>query len=130
MEEIKNENTSTKTEQNQPSNSQNTEKPQKILKPQEKENSKPKAPETPKEEKNCTNCRNPLQKSFLCKNCKKVRYCGRDCQVAHWKSGHKAECFAASIHNEDDFLHIHPRISELKIIKPLGTGNFSVNYLN
>ena len=26
-----------------------------------------------------------------CSKCKKARYCGRDCQVAHWKE-HKKEC--------------------------------------
>ena len=27
-----------------------------------------------------------------CGECKKVVYCGRECQHAHWKSGHKREC--------------------------------------
>lgn len=28
----------------------------------------------------------------VCSKCKSVRYCSKDCQVAHWKGGHKNEC--------------------------------------
>ncbi len=28
----------------------------------------------------------------LCSGCRAVRYCGADCQKAHWREGHKAEC--------------------------------------
>jgi len=31
-----------------------------------------------------------------CGRCKQVRYCGRECQLADWKAGHKAGCLAAS----------------------------------
>ena len=27
-----------------------------------------------------------------CNQCKVIFYCGRDCQVKHWRSGHKKEC--------------------------------------
>jgi ubiquitin carboxyl-terminal hydrolase 36/42 len=27
-----------------------------------------------------------------CAKCSVRRYCTRDCQVAHWKAGHKREC--------------------------------------
>ena len=27
-----------------------------------------------------------------CAKCQPVRYCGRDCQLKHWKAGHKKEC--------------------------------------
>ncbi len=27
-----------------------------------------------------------------CGGCRAVRYCGADCQRAHWRAGHKAEC--------------------------------------
>ena len=30
-----------------------------------------------------------------CSACKQARYCGRPCQVAHWKAGHKQECAGA-----------------------------------
>jgi hypothetical protein len=30
-----------------------------------------------------------------CARCKKVRYCGRACQAAHWKAGHKKTCVLA-----------------------------------
>ena len=33
----------------------------------------------------------PLHK---CSTCKAVMYCGRECQLAHWKLGHKADCAA------------------------------------
>ena len=78
------------------------------------------------DQKFCSNCKKFLKKSFLCGNCKKKRYCGRECQVAHWKSGHKSECFASAIHNQKDYIHFNPRLEELKYIKELGTGNFSV----
>ena len=29
-----------------------------------------------------------------CSRCQRVRYCGRECQRAHWRAGHKAECQA------------------------------------
>ena len=28
----------------------------------------------------------------LCGKCREVRYCGRECQVFHWKLGHKTRC--------------------------------------
>jgi hypothetical protein len=30
-----------------------------------------------------------------CARCKKIRYCGRACQAAHWKAGHKKTCVLA-----------------------------------
>jgi hypothetical protein len=38
----------------------------------------------------CENCGKEAPKQ--CKRCKKVKYCGRTCQVQHWKSTHKFEC--------------------------------------
>ncbi len=29
-----------------------------------------------------------------CGGCRAVRYCGADCQRAHWREGHRAECKA------------------------------------
>ena len=34
------------------------------------------------------------RKLLKCSRCKRVRYCGRECQRAHWRAGHKAECRA------------------------------------
>ena len=31
-------------------------------------------------------------KLLTCSRCRSARYCGRDCQRAHWKSLHKHEC--------------------------------------
>mmetsp|Transcript_37639 Transcript_37639/g.61458 ORF Transcript_37639/g.61458 Transcript_37639/m.61458 type:complete len:488 (-) Transcript_37639:266-1729(-) len=40
----------------------------------------------------CANCKNVLDKeASSCSRCKVARYCGRECQVAHWKE-HKHEC--------------------------------------
>ncbi|KAI3929732.1 hypothetical protein MKX01_025900 [Papaver californicum] len=27
-----------------------------------------------------------------CSRCKSIRYCSRDCQIQHWRAGHKLEC--------------------------------------
>lgn len=43
-------------------------------------------------------CNNPtcpspdVPKLMACARCGKALYCGRDCQVNHWKNGHKALC--------------------------------------
>jgi len=37
-----------------------------------------------------------MQRLKLCGACKTVRYCGVECQTAHWND-HKAECWVASI---------------------------------
>ncbi|KAL3919625.1 MAG: hypothetical protein SGILL_003661 [Bacillariaceae sp.] len=39
----------------------------------------------------CAVCGQQLQRQFVCP-CKTVSYCGRECQVAHWRNGHKQEC--------------------------------------
>jgi len=48
------------------------------------------------EELTCANCNDCFdesngEKKMVCSRCKAVRYCGRDCQVQHWKE-HKKEC--------------------------------------
>jgi len=45
-------------------------------------------------ERTCANCNKDLGKvgQMMCAACKTVSYCGRECQVAHWNNGHKAEC--------------------------------------
>ena len=37
-------------------------------------------------------CRCGTAATFFCGGCNSVAYCGRDCQRAAWKSGHKEEC--------------------------------------
>jgi hypothetical protein len=32
------------------------------------------------------------KKFLLCGGCKSLRYCGKECQLNHWKHGHKFEC--------------------------------------
>lgn len=44
----------------------------------------------------CANCEKGAKyfsgKLNACGKCKAVWYCGRDCQVQHWKAGHKTDC--------------------------------------
>jgi hypothetical protein len=37
-----------------------------------------------------------------CSQCLSVRYCGAECQRAHWKAGHKAVCVKASATKESE----------------------------
>ena len=43
-------------------------------------------------ERKCANTGCKQLGTKRCQRCARVWYCGRDCQVGHWKSGHKAEC--------------------------------------
>eukprot|EP00985_Skeletonema_marinoi_P033328 scaffold41036_cov95-Skeletonema_marinoi.AAC.2 len=42
----------------------------------------------------CTNCRKGAEGSPLkrCVRCLGAWYCGKECQVQHWKAGHKLDC--------------------------------------
>ena len=44
--------------------------------------------------KMCAHCAADLPecKKSCCVECKAAYYCGRDCQMAHWKAGHKKDC--------------------------------------
>ena len=56
-------------------------------------------------EETCGNCgRSPDEGETFnrCSRCKVVPYCGRACQVHHWKNGHKQTCGAASEREEED----------------------------
>lgn len=46
----------------------------------------------------CMNCEKAFAPLMLCGRCKTVVYCGRTCQVAHYKK-HKAECQVAAARN-------------------------------
>jgi len=39
----------------------------------------------------CINCNKVLTKQFKCSRCKQVKYCGKECQIAHWPQ-HKTNC--------------------------------------
>ena len=39
----------------------------------------------------------PEHKLRPCQRCHRVSYCGRDCQVKHWKKRHKQNCTKSSI---------------------------------
>ncbi|PNH09379.1 hypothetical protein TSOC_003968, partial [Tetrabaena socialis] len=40
----------------------------------------------------CAGCHCAFAKAQACSGCKQVWYCGRPCQLQHWRSKHKAEC--------------------------------------
>ena len=44
--------------------------------------------------KHCAQCRADLSegKPSCCVECKAAYYCSRDCQITHWKAGHKKDC--------------------------------------
>ena len=46
--------------------------------------------------KSCANCKRDAQcfsrKMKRCTRCKAAWYCGRECQLKHWKDGHKIDC--------------------------------------
>jgi len=48
----------------------------------------------PKLNPKCSNpsCSKRKENMKKCGNCKVVKYCSKECQVTHWKNGHKAEC--------------------------------------
>jgi hypothetical protein len=45
-----------------------------------------------KPSKPCTQCGELFPKLHRCTRCKAVSYCSKQCQVAHWKAGHKQVC--------------------------------------
>ena len=61
----------------------------------------------------CAACTKPNATS-RCGKCKVVKYCSRDCQAKHWKSGHKKCCQKAAenctlrsvLNGGNDWLHI------------------------
>jgi hypothetical protein len=43
----------------------------------------------------CANCHAPAASAIVlhrCEGCLDVRYCGRECQIAHWNAGHRHLC--------------------------------------
>ena len=40
----------------------------------------------------CNNCKKFSVHTKLCGDCKRTRYCGKQCQKIHWKKIHKKEC--------------------------------------
>jgi hypothetical protein len=47
---------------------------------------------TVKPAKPCAACGELFPKLKVCTRCRAVSYCSKDCQVAHWKAGHKQVC--------------------------------------
>ena len=50
------------------------------------------APRMPAAAQACAGCGVVAQGLQCCGQCKCVRYCGRECQAAHWKREHKRTC--------------------------------------
>eukprot|EP01102_Stenamoeba_stenopodia_P020529 TRINITY_DN8041_c0_g1_i1.p1 TRINITY_DN8041_c0_g1~~TRINITY_DN8041_c0_g1_i1.p1 ORF type:complete len:386 (-),score=68.18 TRINITY_DN8041_c0_g1_i1:142-1299(-) len=53
--------------------------------------------------RSCANCQKEDDGSRThkkCSSCKAVYYCGRDCQVADWRRGHKTECKKLTTRNK------------------------------
>jgi hypothetical protein len=48
----------------------------------------------PKPPKPCANCGELFPKLKVCTQCRGVSYCSKECQLAHWKAGHKQVCKA------------------------------------
>lgn len=44
------------------------------------------------------------QGSLTCSRCRAVKYCSKECQVAHWKGGHKGECKILSSTDKKEFI--------------------------
>jgi MYND finger len=49
----------------------------------------------------CDGCSQPFAGTMQCSGCESVFYCGRECQVSHWKAQHKAECAEMKQQNEE-----------------------------
>jgi hypothetical protein len=49
---------------------------------------------------NCVHCQATGVVTFKCGKCRVATYCSKDCQVAHWKAGHKKECNACDVSAE------------------------------
>lgn len=42
--------------------------------------------------KKCDKCQGEFHSLLSCSGCKTVRYCGQECQKAHWKAQHRHDC--------------------------------------
>lgn len=40
-----------------------------------------------------------------CANCEEVRYCSRECQVAHWKGGHRFQCHRKTCQTKEKMIN-------------------------
>lgn len=69
--------------------------------------------------KTCSNCgalSSDDKKLLACGRCGTVQYCGKECQVKHWKEAHKAECKK---------VRAQQRGGGIMLEKPAGGGYFS-----
>lgn len=44
----------------------------------------------------CAQCHGSVMVTTRCDKCNQAAYCSRDCQLAHWKAGHKQQCSAVA----------------------------------
>ncbi|GER36966.1 ubiquitin carboxyl-terminal hydrolase [Striga asiatica] len=59
----------------------------------------------------CEVCFSPT--TTRCKKCKSTHYCSRNCQVLHWRKGHKDECHSITT-RQNTVLDAHPHVKEFK----------------
>lgn len=71
----------------------------------------------------CGNCGEPETKKDgmnVCARCRRVRYCTRSCQAAHWKTGHKKFCIKPEACKPGD-QPLEDRAAEVQCVICLGT---------
>ncbi|CAA0809150.1 Ubiquitin carboxyl-terminal hydrolase 16 [Striga hermonthica] len=59
----------------------------------------------------CEVCFSPT--TTRCKKCKSTHYCSRNCQILHWRKGHKDECHSITT-RQNTVLDAHPCVKEFK----------------
>jgi hypothetical protein len=47
------------------------------------------------QKQSCAHCSKTVERRLQCGRCNDFQYCSKECQVAHWKSGHQNECVPA-----------------------------------
>jgi hypothetical protein len=63
----------------------------------------------------CHYCNKTVEKLLKCSKCKRVKYCSKECQKAHWKD-HKKDCEAAN-NSSHDSQNQEPGPEEIEIKK-------------
>jgi len=56
----------------------------------------------------CAQCARTKDVTAQCAQCTEVSYCGRVCQLAHWKEGHNGRCSAPPTFDKSAFPHYTP----------------------
>lgn len=70
---------------------------------------------------NCAVCGSPT--TTRCSRCKAVRYCSGNCQISHWRQGHKYECHPPSIKDPYNDLSNVSSMNVVHVQRPETSGN-------